>query len=126
MIRRPPRSTRTDTLFPYTTLFRSPRFVLPLQAGVDEQGPRNATRRCSWLPACAGMTLKKPSNENGYAANMTDIALLLSRIADALERIAPPAAADADLLAHTAYLWREGTLPAGARSGRGAWRDKGG
>src|SRR3546814_6562120 len=32
MIRRPPRSTRTDTRFPYTTLFRSPehvqRFVL--------------------------------------------------------------------------------------------------
>src|SRR3546814_11653902 len=25
MIRRPPRSTRTDTLFPYTTLFRSGR-----------------------------------------------------------------------------------------------------
>src|SRR3546814_9995097 len=31
MIRRPPRSTRTDTLFPYTTLFRSgaaPRYAL--------------------------------------------------------------------------------------------------
>src|SRR3546814_11575968 len=27
MIRRPPRSTRTDTLFPYTTLFRSAAFV---------------------------------------------------------------------------------------------------
>src|SRR3546814_801394 len=27
MIRRPPRSTRTDTLFPYTTLFRSARLV---------------------------------------------------------------------------------------------------
>src|SRR3546814_4111601 len=27
MIRRPPRSTRTDTLFPYTTLFRSTRAV---------------------------------------------------------------------------------------------------
>src|SRR3546814_1437084 len=26
MIRRPPRSTRTDTLFPYTTLFRSPEY----------------------------------------------------------------------------------------------------
>src|SRR3546814_2517386 len=26
MIRRPPRSTRTDTLFPYTTLFRSVMF----------------------------------------------------------------------------------------------------
>src|SRR3546814_5477963 len=38
MIRRPPRSTRTDTLFPYTTLFRSdsgrpqpPRLCLPLE-----------------------------------------------------------------------------------------------
>src|SRR3546814_7372844 len=27
MIRRPPRSTRTDTLFPYTTLFRSVRLL---------------------------------------------------------------------------------------------------
>src|SRR3546814_5146434 len=27
MIRRPPRSTRTDTLFPYTTLFRSPYWI---------------------------------------------------------------------------------------------------
>src|SRR3546814_4925724 len=27
MIRRPPRSTRTDTLFPYTTLFRSDVFL---------------------------------------------------------------------------------------------------
>src|SRR3546814_18139365 len=33
MIRRPPRSTRTDTLFPYTTLFRS-------QAGADRGGER--------------------------------------------------------------------------------------
>src|SRR3546814_10448997 len=29
MIRRPPRSTRTDTLFPYTTLFRSALIRLP-------------------------------------------------------------------------------------------------
>src|SRR3546814_11481248 len=29
MIRRPPRSTRTDTLFPYTTLFRSHLFRIP-------------------------------------------------------------------------------------------------
>src|SRR3546814_12311867 len=28
MIRRPPRSTRTDTLFPYTTLFRSRRILV--------------------------------------------------------------------------------------------------
>src|SRR3546814_6455460 len=29
MIRLPPRSTRTDTLFPYTTLFRSPSAIVP-------------------------------------------------------------------------------------------------
>src|SRR3546814_14590897 len=34
MIRRPPRSTRTDTLFPYTTLFRSMRRKLTV-AGLD-------------------------------------------------------------------------------------------
>src|SRR3546814_17001236 len=31
MIRRPPRSTRTDTLFPYTTLFRSHAVAAELQ-----------------------------------------------------------------------------------------------
>src|SRR3546814_8473320 len=37
MIRRPPRSTRTDTLFPYTTLFRSDLHrLLERLAGVDE------------------------------------------------------------------------------------------
>src|SRR3546814_1512928 len=36
MIRRPPRSTRTDTLFPYTTLFRSPAEIEILPGtGVD-------------------------------------------------------------------------------------------
>src|SRR3546814_1548893 len=34
MIRRPPRSTRTDTLFPYTTLFRSPCTTLSVVAVV--------------------------------------------------------------------------------------------
>src|SRR3546814_19524344 len=32
MIRRPPRSTRTDTLFPYTTLFRSPLATRPARS----------------------------------------------------------------------------------------------
>src|SRR3546814_4693095 len=35
MIRRPPRSTRTDTLFPYTTLFRSADLAMDF---VDAQG----------------------------------------------------------------------------------------
>src|SRR3546814_6299938 len=39
MIRRPPRSTRTDTLFPYTTLFRSVR---------AERLHASALRRCRY------------------------------------------------------------------------------
>src|SRR3546814_2905573 len=42
MIRRPPRSTRTDTLFPYTTLFRSGRKV-PSE-GSSPQLPNRAAR----------------------------------------------------------------------------------
>src|SRR3546814_10581440 len=36
MIRRPPRSTRTDTLFPYTTLFRSIQWARLSVVGVDD------------------------------------------------------------------------------------------
>src|SRR3546814_7903161 len=39
MIRRPPRSTRTDTLFPYTTLFRS-RLKAEIEAISRAQGNR--------------------------------------------------------------------------------------
>src|SRR3546814_7233752 len=42
MIRRPPRSTRTDTLFPYTTLFRSAQY--PPRAFRDRARPR--VRHC--------------------------------------------------------------------------------
>src|SRR3546814_2301009 len=37
MIRRPPRSTRTDTLFPYTTLFRSRWFRSTLRSRRNQQ-----------------------------------------------------------------------------------------
>src|SRR3546814_19878090 len=41
MIRRPPRSTRTDTLFPYTTLFRSVAFSAAAAAiAIAAQGPK--------------------------------------------------------------------------------------
>src|SRR3546814_7573046 len=42
MIRRPPRSTRTDTLFPYTTLFRSGAQTLALIVKTDVQGSQEA------------------------------------------------------------------------------------
>src|SRR3546814_2624654 len=37
MIRRPPRSTRTDTLFPYTTLFRSAEAMSDFLANAEDQ-----------------------------------------------------------------------------------------
>src|SRR3546814_4723471 len=40
MTRRPPRSTRTDTLFPYTTLFRSTSKVVPT---ATKRRPRAST-----------------------------------------------------------------------------------
>src|SRR3546814_13765174 len=54
MIRRPPRSTRTDTLFPYTTLFRSLRYsashaaataLVPAGCWLEDQG-NGAARVC--------------------------------------------------------------------------------
>src|SRR3546814_2535777 len=50
MIRRPPRSTRTDTLFPYTTLFRSRRAY---RRSAD-------SRRCS-APAPCGRPVAQPA-----------------------------------------------------------------
>src|SRR3546814_3384289 len=47
MIRRPPRSTRTDTLFPYTTLFRSGRSAICWSAG---RGAPGSGRRTSPNP----------------------------------------------------------------------------
>src|SRR3546814_18705361 len=45
MIRRPPRSTRTDTLFPYTTLFRSCRQSRHLLGLVRAAGPSRPHHR---------------------------------------------------------------------------------
>src|SRR3546814_5880470 len=47
MIRRPPRSTRTDTLFPYTTLFRSTGGLHAARGRARDRGPgkRQAARR---------------------------------------------------------------------------------
>src|SRR3546814_5531751 len=46
MIRRPPRSTRTDTLFPYTTRFRSPTVEIELgfERAADVAGLAKAVR----------------------------------------------------------------------------------
>src|SRR3546814_16192176 len=56
MIRRPPRSTRTDTLFPYTTLFRSGRYD-----GRDGEAVRRTRRQA--LGCGIG---DHPPEEGGY------------------------------------------------------------
>src|SRR3546814_13528384 len=58
MIRRPPRSTRTDTLFPYTTLFRSP-------AG------RRADLGRQWRHDAGGQTLR--SRQGVPAVDLCDV-----------------------------------------------------
>src|SRR3546814_2079061 len=55
MIRRPPRSTRTDTLFPYTTLFRSRSTrTLRIRPGAGRRVPPGAVRRPAHPPAIPG------------------------------------------------------------------------
>src|SRR3546814_9770249 len=92
MIRRPPRSTRTDTLFPYTTLFRSPAVDLPSRpcnlldleqhpvddpTGLHHGAPRRADRRrcgedlhlrerCLWAKPHPGKK-KPPSKQGGFS-----------------------------------------------------------
>src|SRR3546814_6498339 len=59
MIRRPPRSTRTDTLFPYTTLFRSP---LPITKLKNRDG--NACHRSKTGHKTPPLTLNNHVNRN--------------------------------------------------------------
>src|SRR3546814_11483985 len=81
MIRRPPRSTRTDTLFPYTTLFRS-------SLGADRQGERIMAETNSGAAAAiesldprirytlhdgvATITIAQPEKRNAVAPPMWD------------------------------------------------------
>src|SRR3546814_8021699 len=62
MIRRPPRSTRTDTLFPYTTLFRS--------SIVDDLGAPYRDNICTFDG--------KPCRHNTRRHNEIDLDLLLA------------------------------------------------
>src|SRR3546814_9330331 len=48
MIRRPPRSTRTDTLFPYTTLFRSSEAAAMMHARGKTTSVLGATGHAIW------------------------------------------------------------------------------
>src|SRR3546814_15193825 len=84
MIRRPPRSTRTDTLFPYTTLFRSVndialfarvRSLARLKQMMDELRVRQAASGDGTLLAEAELEM---------AGSLTDARVLLADSSDTL------------------------------------------
>src|SRR3546814_12326030 len=85
MIRRPPRSTRTDTLFPYTTLFRSPsldqearhapaaerlqrsgKIDASVARGID---PDHRDPRPFHPPGCRGIRVRTPENPCRHVAS---------------------------------------------------------
>src|SRR3546814_15094469 len=77
MIRRPPRSTRTDTLFPYTTLFRSDNwrtFIDTIQiVNIDDLDFRHLVlldallKRHSVSAAARELDLPQPTASHGLA-----------------------------------------------------------
>src|SRR3546814_4001788 len=77
MIRRPPRSTRTDTLFPYTTLFRSlPEPTLP---GLDEPYGILVTGIGGTGVITIGALLATAAHIEGKAATIVDMTGLAQR-----------------------------------------------
>src|SRR3546814_3755916 len=75
MIRRPPRSTRTDTLFPYTTLVRSPSPIVALNRAVavaELDGPEVAL-------AAVDRLKDKLSGYHAYHATRADLLRRLGR-----------------------------------------------
>src|SRR3546814_5235852 len=66
MIRRPPRSTRTDTLFPYTALFRSIAFLRDFDLGFRIRRLRLVARRLSEIEEAHEETLITPFREALY------------------------------------------------------------
>src|SRR3546814_1616768 len=91
MIRRPPRSTRTDTLFPYTTLFKPLSPTLPPTGGgrqVTDIGP-------GLLPE--GLHDRLPPEAESAAALLR--AVMDATAAHGYERVQPPLAEfDANLV----------------------------
>src|SRR3546814_10527762 len=75
MIRRPPRSTRTDTLFPYTTLFRS----------CEDEARAAGFGRAELMATLAGEPLYRAC---GYAAIDRTVAAPIDGIAVPLVRLA--------------------------------------
>src|SRR3546814_3023133 len=88
MIRRPPRSTRTDTLFPYTTLFRSrhPRRIQPCKTALlqDRHHDRRRRRRRAHPHAAAHLLLSPDARDHRRSEEHTSELQSLMRISYAV------------------------------------------
>src|SRR3546814_11486727 len=96
--RRPPRSTRTDTLFPYTTLFLSAAFIFPLVARKSIQAFRHVVAAA----LAAAMLLSSAGVAQAGQVRSVDVAtsgggvLLKIGMANGLEGVSSFALADPD------------------------------
>src|SRR3546814_11021602 len=90
MIRRPPRSTRTDTLFPYTTLFRSPFPRCCIRSVTQELSmPDHATTEAvawSTLPDAELVALARRGQRGAFRELMQRCNQRLFRVARAVVR----------------------------------------
>src|SRR3546814_1449475 len=80
MIRRPPRSTRTDTLFPYTTLFRSARArtegdpYLPCPRRLHQGARRGAgSARRNLATSARNILIAHPPSAGGRVGRMNTV-----------------------------------------------------
>src|SRR3546814_13536745 len=78
MIRRPPRSTRTDTLFPYTTLFRS-----QYSAGGDPAGHRAGQVKLEPPTQATGVEAVHAATAGEMAGQAAQVARRSDRLGDA-------------------------------------------
>src|SRR3546814_7711098 len=69
-IRRPPRSTRTDTLFPYTTLFRSKRWSESGRAAARDRKTDAVAPLPQWLRRASGSAHHRDVNAAAGAATL--------------------------------------------------------
>src|SRR3546814_1886267 len=84
MIRRPPRSTRTDTLFPYTTLFRSPEPEAQAHDALPDVEQRRARRGIVRVREVLRQLLEADADRRGEAAQegVAEIGRILDRAVD--------------------------------------------
>src|SRR3546814_5151776 len=112
MIRRPPRSTRTDTLFPYTTLFRSYMDrAIALTNGRALNAPLVTGRMLVAAAVRPGMRVLLVGSATGYtAALLARLDAEVHAVEEDADLMATAQAATADARIH----WVQGPLAAGA------------